>query len=570
MSRASAAAGAAGAAVITAAVGAALINNQAATTTPAPPTVADAARLLTQATFGPTDTDIAAVQSAGISGWIDQQEAMANSYSMLAYMDKRAAQPNPGELWADNWFQESFWTRAATGQDQLRQRVQFALSQIFVISLQNGAIDLRGAASYYDMLGANAFGNFRTLLEQVAMHPMMGVYLTSIKNQKENPATGQHPDENFAREVMQLMTLGVVQLNPDGTPKLDANGRTIPTYTHNDIAGLAKVFTGYSWYAATPNSNSFIFQQSDAANTAPMSSYPQYHSISEKDFLGVTIPAVGAASTAEMSSDLKTALDTLFNHPNVGPFISKQLIQRLVTSNPSPAYVGRVAAVFNNNGSGVRGDLKAVVKAILIDNEARSPTIAAGAGYGKLREPTIRVANWIRAFKATSASGFYEIDRSDDLQADEALLFAPSVFNFWRPGYVPPNTRLAAHNLVAPEFQVVNELSTPTYLNALHSMIDRGEGFSPTNSGGPDVTSNYAAEASIATNVPLLVSRLNAILFCWNMSSGLQTQITTAVSAVPIPAATATNAAAVQAAKVNRVKLAILLSMASAEYLTQR
>jgi uncharacterized protein (DUF1800 family) len=572
-----AAAAGAGALLVTAAVVSGVLSGGSSdSTTTAPPTTADAARLLTQATFGPTDADIAAVQSAGISGWVTQQEAMPYTYSTLAYMNKRQA-ANPPSIGADNFFQESFWTRAATGQDQLRQRVQFALSQIFVISLQNGEINAQGAGSYYDMLGANAFGNFRTLLEKVTLHPMMGVYLTSLANVKENPATGQHPDQNYAREVMQLMTIGLVQLNQDGTPKLDSHGNTIPTYGPSDVEGLAQVFTGYSWYSPSPNSTSFFFPyppdlfQKNLASVTPMIAYPQYHSISQKTFLGKTIPAVSAASTTEMSSDLKTALDALFNHPNVGPFIGKQLIQRLVTSNPSPAYVHRVALTFDDDGNGVRGNMGAVVKAILTDPEARDPTLAAGPNYGKLREPVLRITNWMRAFKATSKSGVYEISRSGDpLQAEESLLYANSVFNFWRPGYVPPNTRLSAQNLTAPEFQVVNELSTINYVNGMVALVDYGIGFNNITWSGTDVTSNYATEVSLANNPTALVARMNELLFCGSMSTTLQNQIIAAVNAVPVPKATSTNSAAVNAALLIRAKTAVYLSLTSGEYLAQR
>ena len=333
----------------------------------APPTAVEASRFLSQSTFGPTETDISRVRAAGYSQWIDQQMVMA-APSHLADIQARLAQlretdPTPSLNPPD--FYASYWRQAITGEDQLRQRMKLALSEIFVISLSEAGVGVEGAASYYDVLGANAFGNFRTLLEQVTLHPMMGVYLTWLGNQKEDPATGRQPDENFAREVMQLMTIGLHQLNPDGTVKTDISGRPLPTYTSDDISGLAKVFTGYGYYSPRPTILTFTGRNlPNDAKTRAMMPYPQYHSTSGKAFLGVVIPA---SATPDPAGDLKIALDTLFNHPNVGPFIGKQLIQRLVTSNPSAAYVARVAAVFDNNGRGVRGDMSAVVRSILLD-----------------------------------------------------------------------------------------------------------------------------------------------------------------------------------------------------------
>jgi CheY-like chemotaxis protein len=324
------------------------------------PSSADAARLLTQATYGPDDASIAAVTTAGYAAWISQQTALAlTAPTHVSFVDARLAAlktVNVNSQLSANEFEESVWAAAATAPDQLRQRMKLALSEIFVISLQDTAIDVRGAASYYDMLGTNAFANFRTLLQAVTLHPMMGVYLTDIANQKENLVTGQHPDENYAREVMQLMTIGLYQLNMDGSRKLDGAGQPIATYTSDDISGLAKVFTGFSWYSPTPTNSTFLGSNKDPnATITPMIAYPSFHSISAKTFLGVTIPA---STSADPAGDLKIALDTLFNHPNTPPFIAKQLIQRFVTSNPSPAYIQRVATVFADNGAGMTPDVQ--------------------------------------------------------------------------------------------------------------------------------------------------------------------------------------------------------------------
>jgi uncharacterized protein (DUF1800 family) len=531
----------------------------------APPTSDEAARFLAQASYGANDAAIAQVKAAGYSGWIDQQMTMARPTTHQAELEARLAQlraSNPTATLNPADFYYSYWGQAISGPDQLRQRMKLALSEIFVISLTDNNVDTRGAGSYYDMLGANAFGNFRTLLEQVTLHPMMGIYLTWLGNQKEDPATGRKPDENYAREVMQLMTIGLYQLNLDGTVRTDGAGRPIPTYTSDDIAGLTKVFTGYSYYSPTPNLTTFRGGQKNAdAAVRSMIPYPAYHSTSAKSFLGVTIPASGSA---DPSGDLKIALDTLFNHPNVGPFISKQLIQRLVTSNPSPAYVARVARVFNNNGAGIRGDMSAVVRAILLDEEARSAAVAMGVNYGKLREPVVRVAHWARAFNATSQTGNWLIaSTSANTSLGQSALTSPSVFNFFRPGYAPPNTRVGAAGLVAPEFQIVDEVTVAGYLNTIQSVIDAGAG-AATN-GARDVRSSYAAETALAADPGALVDRVNLLLLNGRMSPVLRTRIVEAVGGVSLPAT-----GSQEAARLNRAKLAIYMTMGSPEYLVQR
>jgi uncharacterized protein (DUF1800 family) len=530
------------------------------------PSAPEAARFLTQATFGANDASIAELRATGYSDWITRQMAMPVSASHLAFMQERRAlpgAPNPSV----NEFYGSFWQQATTGPDQLRQRVKLALSEIFVISVVDPNVDPLGAASYYDMLGANAFGNYRTLLEQVTLHPMMGTYLTWMANQKEDPTTGRQPDQNYAREVMQLMTIGVSKLNRDGTVQLDGAGKPIPTYAAEDVSGLSKVFTGYSWYSPTPTNNTFLGRNKDpSAIVRPMIAYPALHSTSAKSFLGTTIPA---STTPDPQGDLTIALDTLFNHPNVGPFISKQLIQRLVTSNPSTAYVARVTIVFNNNGAGVRGDLAAVIRAILLDPEARSPVVAADPTFGKLREPVVRMGNWIRAANATSQTGGWLIpSTSANTSLSQSPLASPSVFNFWRPGYSPPNTRIGGQGLVGPEFQVVDEVSVAGYLNTMQSTIDAGIG-STAPTGGRDVRATYAAEMAIARDPGALVERMNLLLLNGQMSAALRSRIVDAVTGVVIPGGNATETQ-INNSLLNRSKLAVYMSMASAEYLAQR
>lgn len=531
---------------------------------PTPLTQASAARLLTQATFGPSETSIQQAVSAGSAeAWINQQIAMPmSSLSHQGYID--AVEAASGEVTTRNFY-DTWWRQTIGGQDQLRQRVTFALSQIFVISLNDPVIDVRGAASYYDMLSRNAFGNFRTLLEDVTMHPMMGRYLTFLANQKEDPAGTRTPDENYAREVMQLMTIGLVELNQDGTQRLQG-GQPIPTYTPADIAGLAKVFTGLSWYHPAPTNTTFFGGNANAdAEVRPMSFYPNYHSTSEKTFLGTTIPA---NATVNIGGDIDIALDRLFNHANTGPFISYRLIQRLVTSNPSPAYVGRVAGVFANNGSGVRGDMGAVVRAILTDTEARDMAAAQGSPtFGKLREPVIRIANWARAFNATSVSGNYLMPPTTSSETlNQAPLSSPSVFNFWRPGFTPPaTTQLGQRSLVAPEFQLVDEVTAASYIDFMTYIIPAGP--PPVDYGTPDIDPEYGKEMALAGDPAALVERLNTLLFYGQMSSTLRGRLVAAVTQVQYPTS---SPELIQIWSYNRTRTAILLAMISPEYLVQR
>jgi uncharacterized protein (DUF1800 family) len=535
------------------------VENIPTTTLPgAPVTQQGAARLLIQASFGPTQASINDITSTNAETWVER-EFERTQVSHLEYVDQF-----PTASQTQNIFWESFWKRALSGQDQLRQRMAYAMSQIFVVSFDGDGETVRGVASYYDMLGRNAFGNFRTLLQDITLHPAMGVYLTHIHNQKENVAIGRVPDENYAREVMQLFTIGLYKLNLDGTPIL-VSGQPVETYTNADVSGLAKVFTGWSWggpditdtrfYGGTPDVNRDVI---------PMQAYPKFHSITAKVFLGTTIAAQG---TANPTASLNVALDTLFNHPNVGPFIGKQLIQRLVTSNPSPAYVARVAAAFNNNGSGVRGDMKAVIRAILLDSEARDLTTAQGNNFGKLREPVIRLANWGRAFNAGSTSTRYAI--GDTSAANSALgqvpLRSPSVFNFYRPGYVPPNTVAATNGLVVPEMQITHETSVAGYLNYMQGAIPNG----PSSSSGQTadrVLANYANELALADNPTQLVDRINLLLLANGMKAATRTQIINAVTSIAITG----SATAMDTARKNRVYLAIFLAMASPDYIVQK
>jgi uncharacterized protein (DUF1800 family) len=516
----------------------------------AAPSDTEAVRFLWQSTFGATSAEMDRLKRLGYNNWIEQQFRIPRT-SHLDFVLAAYPIPTPeGVTVTIDPLYQSFWRQAITGPDPLRQRVTYALSQILVTSAADAALQNapHTLAFYLDTLSTHAFGNYRDLLEAVTKHPAMGQYLTSLANRGDG---GRVPDENFAREVMQLFSIGLVELNTDGTPKL-VNGEPVDTYGMDDIRGLAHVFTGWGWgNTGTPDPVNGRFGGSNPADpmrrVIPMQFYAQYHSPIEKKFLGTTIPAGTAGPQA-----LKTALDTLFNHPNVGPFLAQRLIQHLVTSNPSPAYVGRVAAAFNDNGKGVRGDLKATVRAVLFDPEASTP--GAGPNAGKLREPNLRLAAWMRAFGATSQSGNFRLGVLDN-QLAQTPMRAPSVFNFFRPGFVPPNTSVAAADLVAPEFQITHEISVASYANFIQGVIQNGIGT------GSDVRADYTATNAIADNGDALVARVNLLLTGNSMSGATVASIRDAVNAIPM---TATNA------RQNRTNLAIFLTMTSPEFLVQK
>ena len=508
------------------------------------------------------DAEIAKTRQYGYSAILEDQFYMPSRRTHEGYINT----VTPTDL-SDEHVMYSCWPEAATGQDQMKRRVAFALSQIFVISLQDATLQdfRRGVASYLDMLTRDAFGNYRQLLQDVTLHPMMGLYLSHLRNRKEDPATNRVPDQNYAREVMQLFSIGLYQLNPDGTPMLDGNGQPIETYGPNDIVGLSRVFTGFSWGGCSSTSTNCFNgsgTQSPNREVMPMQAFPQFHSISEKSFLGTTIPA---STTPDPVGDLNRALDVIAGHPNVGPFIGRQLIQRLVKSNPSPAYVGRVAQAFNTGryqsgayivGTGQRGDLRATIAAILLDVEARTvPT----SDPGKTREPVLRVAQWMRAFKAQSASGNFLLGTTDDPAASlsQSPMRAPTVFNFYRPGYVPPNTAIATAGLVAPELQIVNEVSVVGYSRFMQSIVPNGAGLNSPR----DIQPDYTAELAIANDANLLVDRVSLLLTAGSMSAGTRTLIVNVVNSIPM---TATNA------RRDRVRLAVFFTLSSTDYLVQK
>jgi uncharacterized protein (DUF1800 family) len=538
-----------------------------------------AARFLAQATFGPTDATVDRVMALGYGAWIDEQFATAPAATHRAHWEARDAEIKataPTSTANQDQVFESFWKQALTGPDQLRQRTAFALSQIFVISMVDGTVgnEPRAVAAWLDMLGEQGLGNYRDLLEAVSRHPMMGVYLSHLRNQKADPRTGRVPDENYAREVMQLFSIGLVELNEDGSAKTGAGGAALETYGPDDISGLAKVFTGWSWACPEWPDNSCFSSGSANGNSDPdrsfksMLGYGQYHSLEAKAFLGTTIPA---QTRGDPDASLRVALDAIAAHPNVGPFIGRQLIQRLVTSNPSPAYVAAVARTFANNGAGVRGDMKAVVKAVLTHPEARQVTDTSG----KVREPVLRLSAFLRAFPHTSDTGWYRVGNTDNAATSlgQSPLRAPSVFNFYRPGFVAPGTQSAALGLVAPELQIVSETSAAGYVNFMRDNISSGVGQTNGTVNGValnrrDLRPDYGAELALATDPPALVERVTSRLTYGTASAALKSEIATAVGSIAVPPLTSngSNQAQVDTAKRNRVNAAILLTVAAPEF----
>jgi uncharacterized protein (DUF1800 family) len=506
---------------------------------------AQAARFLAQATLAPTDAEIARVRTLGYDAWLNEEFAKPPSSGNWDWLVSKGVHLDPDAASIAKGVDSQVWQRLLSASDSLRQRVALALSEIFVVGFDgiSGPYKQFKLAGYWDLLAANAFGSYRTLLEQVTLNPAMGSYLNTAGNQKEDASTGRQPDENYAREVMQLFTIGLYELNADGTLRLGPNGQPIETYTQDTVTNLARVFTGWKNDAPRGSDTTPEFVR------RPMVLNSKQHSTLAATFLGVTVPA-----NTDGSAALTTAMNTLANHPNVGPFIGRQLIQRLVTSNPSAAYVGRVAAAFNNNGQGVRGDLKAVLRAVLLDDEARSDAKLADPSFGKLREPMLRFIQWARVFGATSLSTNWDVGNTGDpaTRLGQSPQRSASVFNYFRPGYVPPNTPIAGGGLVAPEFQITNESSVAGYLNYMMTAIGSGHG---------DIRPNYAAELALAGDAAALVDRLNRLLCAGQLSEATRSLITTTIAGMPGSSTTD---------KTQRVQAAVMLVMASPDYLVQR
>ncbi|MFY2764386.1 DUF1800 family protein [Arenimonas sp. MALMAid1274] len=527
------------------------------TSLPVPANQAEASRFLQQATYGATPAEIQRVVSLGYAGWIDNQftrpatlhlavhTAMQNEL-MPHYTD--ASDRTCTFSWGCNLSRHDAWMQiAVTGEDQLRQRVAFALSQLFVISdvSDNVGYSHLAVSDYYDTLAVNAFGNYRTLLEEVTLHPLMGRYLGMLQNEKANASQNTEPDENFAREVMQLFSIGLVELNTNGTPRLDPAGNPIPTYNNAVITNMARALTGWNFGGATS-----WWAWEDTVKLPgliqSMTPWANYHDTGAKTLLnGASVPAGGTAQ-----ADLKAALDNLANHPNVGPFVARHLIQRLVTSNPSPAYIQRVATVFNNNGSGVRGDLRAVVRAILLDTEARDMTIAARDDFGKVKEPMLRQTAIWRAFPtegqavatpAGATTRAFLRNRGAGPEMGQTVMSSPSVFNFYRPNYQPPG-EMRRRGLYAPELQILNEASAMSTYNHWHGRLfqmDRDDTSLAATVSDPRFYTarmrlNLSVEKGLAVSPGALADRLNLLLMAGRMTPAMRQILVDAAYATPL------------------------------------
>lgn len=524
----------------------------------------EAARFLIQSTWGPDSASIKDLAESGYTRWLNRQFETPRMDTHFGYVTRKGPIGCENDAVGCNSefinaAMESFWHQAVEGPDQLRQRVTWALSQIFVVSAVNSPLDGNqyALASYYDTLATHAFGNFRDLLEAVSLHPSMGHYLTYLRNEREDPSIDRLPDENYAREVMQLFTIGLWMLNPDGSRQKDENGKDIPSYTQRNIMGLAKVFTGFSWGGGARTYDRWMgWGEGTRLWDQPMQCYDsgdlRFHSRNEKRIVGRVIP-----QGTRCDESFRIGILTLFNHPNVGPFIGSQLIKRLVTSNPTKGYVERVTNVFNDNGQGVRGDMKAVIRAILMDPEARKSENLGDPRWGKLREPVLRFSAWLRAFGARSSNGRYCIWNLEDTVSSlgQNPYRAPSVFNWYRPDYSPPGEMRTAR-LLGPEFQITHEVTATGYTNFISSVVERGYGWNENN-----IRATYRTELSLAHDPAALVRRLDLLLTAGQLRSGTRTLIEEALASMPI--ATDTD-------RQRRVWAAVTLVMASPDFVVQK
>jgi uncharacterized protein (DUF1800 family) len=538
--------------------GAGALTAPAPPSAPAPPavTATDAARLLDQATFGVTASDVASVQSTGIDAYISAQLALpATQYTGYSYTPHTAPAdcksdgsnpPDAASLCARDQYsafqvQRDFFKHALNNPDQLRQRVAFALSQIMVVSSVE-IYEAYGLADFQNILLNDAFGNYRTLLQDVTLSPTMGHYLDMANSDQTNPANGTVPNQNYAREVLQLFSIGLVELNQDGSQQLDATGTPIPTFAPPTIVGFATVFTGWT-YPPRPGASS---NWNNPINfDGQMVSFPNHHQAGTKLLLnGYTVPA---GQTPDQ--DLANALDNIFNHPNVGPFIGKQLIQHLVTGNPSPAYVARIAAVFADNGQGVRGDLSAVVRAILEDEEARDA--APPAIFGHLREPALLITAAMRSLGGQSDAVFL---RSASSAMGQPIFSPETVFNFYPPSYQIPGTLT-----LAPEFGIQNAATALARSNFVNTVILQG-GAAPSSSVTGSTGTSINLNAFASGDNAAMIAALNQTLMHGSLSSDAGAIILSAANA----------AAANSSDPVAPVRAAAYLILTSSQYQVER
>jgi uncharacterized protein (DUF1800 family) len=497
----------------------------------------DAVRFLWQSSFGPNDTEISKVQSIGPAAYLQEQLNMAavSKYTPRDYypqarpdtcVDDRTVQPTqPNSMCArDNYsttpVQKEFYSQALQNQDQLRQRMGWVWSQFFVISALDNILPY-GMGDYQQMLRDGAFGNFKTLLKSVTLHGAMGRYLDMGNNQK--PTATNTPNENYAREILQLFSIGTNELKADGTPLLDAAGKTIPTYTNEEIEGYAHVFTGWT-YPNLPG-NTTTNRLNGPNYKGSMVERSTYHDMNSK----LLLDEKTAAANLTMSADLDNALQTIFDHANVPPFVSRFLIQKLVTGEPSPEYVARVSAVFKNNGSGVRGDIKAVVSAILLDPEARG-FAKLDPNYGHLREPVLHITRMARGLNVKS-DGVPFIDARGGNKAGamgQPVFSSPSVFN-----YYPPEHVIAKNGINSPEFNIFNASFAFNRANIVNNWV-LGNNIAADNTyyQSTGTQFDWTTLSAAAANTETLLDKVNELYFAGSMSAAVRSAIKTAVEAV--------------------------------------
>ena len=510
---------------------------------------ADAVRLLEQATFGPNDDLVAHVLAVGSQAFLDEQfAAPASAYPALPYVPagQQASfcptDPDPQcgrDYYSLFLLQNSFFQQALSANDQLRQRVAFALSQILVTS----GLDVNlayGMGGYQQLFRDNAFGNYETILTRVTLSPVMGDYLNMVNNDK--PSATVQPNENYARELLQLFSIGVWMLNADGTQMRDASGAPVPSYDQDTIEGFAHVLTGWTY---PPLSGALPRTHNPKNYLADMSPVDTNHDKGAKQLLAGTVLPAGQT----IQDDLAHAIHNVFMHPNVGPFVGRQLIQKLVTGNPTPQYVARTAAVFNDNGVGVRGDLKAVVRAILTDPEARG-AVKLDPAYGKLREPVLFMTGAARAL-GTQSDGVYFGQQAKGL--GQNLFYPPSVFNYYPPTYLLPDTEI-----VAPEFALANSSTAINRYNFANTLLFGTIAPLPTLPGATGTTPALASLSSIAGDSTALLDKLDAQLLHGTMPASMRGAILTALAAVP-----ATDL-------LTRAKTAVYLVVTSPQYQVER
>jgi uncharacterized protein (DUF1800 family) len=505
-----------------------------------------ASRFLQQAAFGGTAADIVDVQRRGYAGWIDHQLTVQSNRSATGWLIDQGLNAEEFSVTASNKGNHTVWRKLLSSPDVLRQRVTFALSQIVTLNPDQSASGYKHlvAAHHWDTLSAHAFSTWDRLLVAISLTHGMSGYLTYRKSRKADAITGTVPDENYARELMQLFSIGLYRLRNNGTKLMGTDNQPLETYTNNDVTELARVFTGWR-----PNASPSPALPSSGI-TNPLVNDARFHDFGSKRFLGTTLPA-----NLVPADELRQAIQVLVNHPSSGPFICRQLIQRLVFSSPDASYLQRVVTVWNNNGSGVRGDLAAVVRAVLLDPGARSePPNGANLRRARLREPVQRVVQWARTFGATTNDQSWGVgDMSGEL--GQSPLRPPSVFNFFRPGYVPPNLQTAAEGVTLPEFQITTETQVAGYANTLRTILTNGLG-----SRG-NVKGDYSGLTELARAPENLLAELNTLLAAGQLSSRTLSSMKWVLESMP---------ARTGSQLTNRVKAGILMLMVSPEYLVQK